>query len=42
LFQLLVEARRWMNLFQHHDAVSGTSKDEVMADYGQKFVNIKL
>ena len=38
LFQMLVEARRAMGLFQHHDGVTGTAKDPVVRDYGQKML----
>lgn len=31
-------ARRWHSLFQHHDGVTGTARDNVVVDYAQKMI----
>jgi len=34
----LNKARMWHSLFQHHDGITGTARDNVMIDYAQKMI----
>ncbi|XP_065648890.1 alpha-mannosidase 2 isoform X2 [Hydra vulgaris] len=39
LYSELMHARKSLALFQHHDGVSGTSRNPVVNDYGQRMFN---